>query len=73
MLEKLVHRRLYSFLDKYNVLYKYQFGFRKNHSTSLAVLEVIDTCNANLHNNIKILGANSISADVLTPSTRQYY
>jgi hypothetical protein len=56
MLEKLVHRRLYSFFDKYNVLYKYQFGFRKNHSTSLAVLEVIDTCYKNLDNNNKILG-----------------
>ncbi len=31
--EKLIHSRLTSFLDKNNVLYRKQFGFRKRHST----------------------------------------
>lgn len=37
-----MYKRLISFLTKHNVLYKYQFGFRSNHSTSLALVEVID-------------------------------
>ena len=41
--EKLMHKRLYSFLQKNSVLYQYQFGFRKNYSTSLALIEVIDS------------------------------
>ena len=31
--EKLIHKRLLSFLDKHNILYNKQFGFRKRHST----------------------------------------
>ena len=30
------------FLDKNNVLYKSQYGFRKNMSTSLAILELVE-------------------------------
>ena len=33
ILEKLVCNRLTAFLDKFALLYKFQFGFRKNHST----------------------------------------
>ena len=40
ILEKLMFNRLMSFLNKYNVLYNYQFGFRKNYSSSLALIEV---------------------------------
>jgi hypothetical protein len=42
LLEKLMHARLYSFLSKNNLLYTYQFGFRKGHSTSLALIEILD-------------------------------
>src|SRR6267154_2747293 len=56
ILEKLIVKRLYAFFDFENVLYKYQFGFRKNHSTKLAVLEVADLCYANLDNNSYTLG-----------------
>jgi len=30
-------------LQKNSVLYQYQFGFRKNYSTSLALIEVVDS------------------------------
>ena len=30
-------------MQKNSVLYQYQFGFRKNYSTSLALIEVIDS------------------------------
>ena len=56
LLEKVVYKRLYNFLIKNNILYKYQFGFRKNHSTSMALLEVIDNCYKNIDVNKKVLG-----------------
>ena len=49
--EKLIHKRMLSFLDKHNVLYKKQFGFRKRHSTihalNTAVTQIIHSLNRN--------------------------
>ena len=42
ILEKLMYRRLSDFLEKNKILYAYQFGFRKNYSTTQAVMEVLD-------------------------------
>ena len=39
-----------------NTLYQYQFGFRKNHSTIIAVLEVVDSCYIILDDDNKVLG-----------------
>ena len=33
VLERLVHEQTMEFLDKHNILYKFQSGFQKNHST----------------------------------------
>ena len=41
--EKLIYNQLYSFLEKYSILYKYQFGFRKGYSTEQAILEITDS------------------------------
>ncbi|MCP4485567.1 MAG: hypothetical protein GY823_13590, partial [Flavobacteriaceae bacterium] len=40
--EKLMHKRLTSFLEKHNVLFPHQFGFQKKKSTTQAIL---DLCN----------------------------
>ena len=32
IMEKVVYSRLYKFLTKFKLIYKYQFGFRKKHS-----------------------------------------
>ncbi len=56
IIEKLISKRLYNFFDHENIFYKYQFGFRKKHNTSLAVLEVTDFCYENLDNNKYVLG-----------------
>ena len=37
LLEKVMYNRLYSFLEKQNFFYNYQFGLRKNHSTTYAI------------------------------------
>ena len=40
--EKLIHKRLYNFLLKHNCIYKYQFGFRENHSTNHALINLTE-------------------------------
>ncbi len=42
LIEKMMYKRLISFLNKYHILYDYQFGFRQNHSTSMDLIEAID-------------------------------
>ena len=40
--ERIMHKRLMSFITKYNILYKFQFGFRQNYSTNMALIYLID-------------------------------
>ena len=42
VIEKVMLNRIQKFLNKNNILYQYQFGFRKNHATTHALTEVID-------------------------------
>ena len=42
ILQKLMHKRLYSFLSKFNILFDLQFGFREKYSTTLALIEIVD-------------------------------
>ena len=42
IIEKLVHKRLTRFLNKNAILYEKQFGFRNNHSTTHALLEITE-------------------------------
>jgi len=37
-----MYKRLYEYLSVNHTLYKHQFGFRKHHSTSLALISVLD-------------------------------
>jgi len=56
LLEKLMHKRLYSFLTKYELLNKFQFGFRKNHSTTLALIEIVDKIRKELDDGNSVIG-----------------
>ena len=40
LLEKVIYRRVYSFLEKYNILFQSQYGFRSNHNCEHAILEL---------------------------------
>ena len=42
IIEKLMHKRLYAFFEYHNILYKNQFGFRKNNSTIFALMEITE-------------------------------
>jgi hypothetical protein len=41
ILEKTMHKRLFTFLESNKLLYQSQYGFRKNHSTTQAILEFV--------------------------------
>jgi len=41
ILEKIIHKRVYKFLQKNKILYDSQYGFRPNHSTNDAITELV--------------------------------
>ena len=42
-LEKIVSNRIWVFINKNNILFNGQYGFRKKHSTALALLHLVDS------------------------------
>ena len=40
--EKVMYKHLINFIDKNDILYKYQFGFRKQHSTNHDVITLVE-------------------------------
>ena len=54
--EKIMHQRLIKFLDSHNLLYKYQFGFRKYHSTEMALAVLNHNITTSFNHNKITLG-----------------
>ena len=48
--EKLMHKRLYEFLDKMNIFYSLQFGFREKHSTNHALISMTESIRNTIDN-----------------------
>ena len=48
--EKLMHKRLYNFLDTYEILCTLQFGFREKHSTTNALLSLTESIKLSIDN-----------------------
>ena len=42
ILEKIMHKRIYAFLEKYEILYELQFGFRAGYSTTHALIHMTE-------------------------------
>jgi len=42
VLEKLIYCRIANFINKHELLYKYQFGFRNKHNTNMALITITD-------------------------------
>ena len=40
ILEKLMHKRLMDYIERHNILYDKQYGFRKKRSTEMAIIEL---------------------------------
>ena len=56
VLEKIMYNRVISFLNENDVLFKYQFGFRKSHSTYLALTVLMDKLIKSLENGNYVIG-----------------
>ena len=56
VLEKIMYNRVMSFLNENDVLFKYQFGFRKSHSTYLALTVLMDKLIKSLENGNYVVG-----------------
>ena len=41
VLGKIIHKRVYSFLEWNNILYNSQYGFRTNHNCEQAIMELV--------------------------------
>ena len=48
ILEKIVHKQISSFFDKNNLLHDSQYGFKKNSSTELAILDIYSYISENI-------------------------
>ena len=51
IIEKAIYTKLYNFLERYNCLYKKQFGFRNSHSTNHAFISITEKIRGSLDNN----------------------
>ena len=49
--EKLVCKQIVNYLEKHEILYEFQFGFRKGHSTAQAIAEITDNLRKAIDNN----------------------
>ena len=48
ILENIFHNRMMSFIEEKNILYESQYGFRKNMSTYLAILELVENITSSI-------------------------
>ena len=60
--EKIIVNRLYSFLEKYNCLYEFQYGFRAKHSTTHALINITESIREAFD------GKNLVSVGLCRPS-----
>ena len=80
LLEKIICVRLKQFLKKHNILYKYQFGFRENHSTSHALIDVVEYIYKSLDDNKFVFGVyidlkkafDTVDHDILLAKLEHY-
>ena len=47
---------LINFIGEHNILYKFQFGFRKSHSTSQAIISMVEKVNNALDSGNILIG-----------------
>ena len=56
ILEKLVYKQLINYIEKYDILCQFQFGFRKGRSTEQAIAEITDNLKKAIDNNLFTCG-----------------
>ena len=50
VLERIAYDQLISYIEKHNILYNFQFGFRKGFCTEYAILETVENLKTAIHN-----------------------
>ena len=50
IIEKIMHKRLYNYLGDHNILFNNQFGFQKNISTSVALIQITEKIKESIDN-----------------------
>ena len=50
IIEKIIHSRLYNFLELHNILYENQFGLRKDNSTIYALMQITERVKESIDN-----------------------
>ena len=50
IMEKLMHKQLYDFLQEHNIIFQNQFGFRKNNSTTCVLLQITEKIKETIDN-----------------------
>ena len=51
-----MYNNVVNFMDKNNTFFKYQFGFRKSHSTQHAIITLVDKTTSSLDSGDLIIG-----------------
>ena len=54
--EKIMYNNVVNYMDKNDTFYKYQFGFRKSHSTHHAIITLVDKITSSLDSGDLIIG-----------------
>ena len=73
ILERVMHNRVISYLEYNKILFKYQFGFRKSHSTYLALTILMDKITKSLENDDYVIGVFLISVKLSILWTTKFY
>ena len=56
IIEKIMHERLYSFFEQHKCIYELQYGFRAKHSTSHALIDLIEDVRKSIDQNLYAVG-----------------
>ena len=80
LFEKVVYNRLQSFITKNKIIYKFQYGFRKNHATTYAFIDVMEYIYSSLEGGEYVFGIfkdlkmpyDTVSHDILLDKLKHY-
>ena len=71
--EKILFKSIYDYVEKFNILYQYQYGFRKGHSTTHALVELVDKIKNSIDNGEMTCGISLTYLKLLILSTITFY
>ena len=54
--ERIMYNHLYDFMEQYNIIYDYQFGFRQKHSTQQAIISLVQNITQSLDSGDIVIG-----------------